>query len=134
MALVASESKNKGRSRWLKISQFDVSSTVNRLIAVVEGVGGKVFAWADHAAGAMAVGENLRPTRRLGMPLMQVSQSAGLDLPMRVVVYEDADGTVTTAYHDPVQFAETHGVPADLPVLQMVAGVLGRPTSRVVSE
>ena len=91
-----------------KPSVHSVSDTIDRLAAAVEGAGAKVFARIDHAKGATKVGMDLRPTQmlmfgnpKLGTPALQAGQTAGLDLPLRVVAYEDADGKVFVAYHDP---------------------------------
>ncbi|MEQ8654472.1 MAG: DUF302 domain-containing protein [Kiloniellales bacterium] len=124
-----------------KTSPHSVQVTVDRLASAVEGAGAKVFARIDHAAGAQAVGAELRPTEvlifgnpKLGTPAMQLSQSAGLDLPLRVVVFEDADGTVVLAYHPPETLAADHGIPADAPVLGKMTGALGKLTDKAVAN
>ena len=77
----------------------------------------QVFADIDHAAGAQKVGLPLRPTRLLifgnpqaGTPLMQSQQTIGLDLPLRVLVWEDAAGKVWLTYHRPEFLAQRHNV------------------------
>ena len=77
----------------------------------------QVFADIDHAAGAQRVGLCLRPTRLLifgnpqaGTPLMQSQQTIGLDLPLRVLVWEDAAGKVWLTYHRPEFLAQRHHV------------------------
>ncbi len=124
-----------------KTSPHSVQVTVDRLAAAVEGAGATVFARVDHAAGAQSVGAELRPTEllifgnpKLGTPAMQAAQSAGLDLPLRVVVFEEADGTVVLAYHPPAQLAADHGLPADAPVLAKMQGALSKLTDKAVSE
>jgi len=95
----------------------------------------KVFATVDHAKGAETVGMDLRPTimvlfgnPKLGTPALQASQTAGLDLPLRVVVYEDEQGTTRISYHAPDDLGMTHGIPADAEVLQKMTGALGKLT------
>jgi uncharacterized protein (DUF302 family) len=124
-----------------KTSPHSVDVTLDRLEAAIKGAGATVFARIDHAKGAASVGEELRPTQmlmfgnpKLGTPLMQAEQSAGLDLPLRVVSYEDADGTVTLAYHAPAGFAAAHGVPADAPVLAKMTGALDNLTNKAIAE
>ena len=80
-----------------KTSPHSVDITLDRLEAAVSGAGATVFSRIDHAKGAASVGEELRPTQmlmfgnpKLGTPLMQAQQSAGLDLPLRVVSFKDA--------------------------------------------
>jgi len=123
-----------------KTSPHSVSDTANRLESAVESAGATVFARVDHAAGAEGVGETLQPNvmvmfgnPRLGTPALQAAPRAGLDLPLRVVIFEDADGTVTLAYHDPADLAEDHGIPADAPVLEQMRGALSNLTEAAVA-
>jgi uncharacterized protein (DUF302 family) len=90
---------------------------MNRLEAAVQAKGMTVFAHVDHAAGAAAVGMALRPTDLLifgnakgGTPLMQSRQTIGIDLPLKALAFEDADGTVWLCYNDPAWVAARHGV------------------------
>ena len=98
-------------------SRFGVKETMDRLEAALRASGVNVFARIDHAAGAAAVGENLRPTQVLifgnpkaGTPLMQAQQSIGIDLPLKVLVWQDAMGTVRLSYNDPKWLAQRHGL------------------------
>jgi uncharacterized protein (DUF302 family) len=122
-----------------KQSPYTVQITVDRLAAAVERAGATVFARIDHAAGAQAVDMELRPTQllifgnpNLGTPALQESQTAGLDLPLRVVVYEDEEGIVFVAYHDPAELAEDHGIPVDAEVLKKMIGALDKLTAAAV--
>ena len=106
-------------------SPYSVAETIDRLSAAVEGAGAKVFARVDHAKGAAAVGQDLRPTQmlmfgnpKLGTPALQASQSAGMDLPLRAVAYQQEDGSVILAIRDPGYLSDDHGVPADAEVLK----------------
>lgn len=113
-------------------SDFSVDETFERLQDAVEAAGPlTVMAQLDHAANAASVGLDLRPTRllvfgnpNLGTPLMQSQQSIGIDLPQKVLVYEDADGTVRLAYNDPFYLAERHGVAGQDETLQTIADAL----------
>jgi len=96
-------------------SAFGVKETVDRLEGAIKAKGLTVFARIDHAAGAAAVDMPLRPTEVLvfgnakgGTPLMEVNQSAGIDLPLKALVYQDADGKVWLAYNDPSWIADRH--------------------------
>jgi uncharacterized protein (DUF302 family) len=91
--------------------------TMNRLEAEVRTRGMTVFAHIDHAAGAAAVGLPLRPTELLifgdakaGTPLMQSNQLVGIDLPLKVLVWQDAAGIAWLSYQDPVFLAQRHGL------------------------
>lgn len=89
--------------------------SMDRLEGVVKSRGMKVFARIDHAAGARAVGIDLAPTEvmlfghpRLGSPLLKCSQTYGIDLPLRVLAWEDASGRSWLGYADPVALGHNH--------------------------
>lgn len=124
-----------------KPSPHSVTVTVDRLVAAVEGAGARVFARIDHAAGATSVGMELRPTQmlmfgnpKLGTPALLAAQTSGLDLPLRVVVYQDKAGQVLVAYHSPSKLSEDHGVPADAEVLKTITGALNNLTNKAVGK
>ena len=124
-----------------KSSPHPVAATVDRLAAAVEKAGAKVFARIDHAGGAAKVGQELRPTQmlmfgnpKLGTPAIQGAQTMGLDLPLRVVVWEDEEGKTWLAYHDPADIAALHDLPTDAPVIAKMQGALGKLTSLAVAQ
>ena len=123
-----------------KTSPHSVSETMDRLEAAVNGAGATVFARVDHTAGAKKVDMDLRPTQllifgnpKLGTPAMQDGQTAGLDLPLRVLVYADEKGVVHVAYHAPAGLAATHDLPSDAKYLQMMTGALDKLTGKAVA-
>jgi uncharacterized protein (DUF302 family) len=98
-------------------SAHGVKDTIDRLAADVTAKGMRVFARIDHAQGANEVGLALRPTELLifgnakgGTPLMQARQTVGIDLPLKALAFEDADGTVWLCYNDPAWLAARHAV------------------------
>jgi uncharacterized protein (DUF302 family) len=100
-----------------KRSSFGPEETMKRLEAEVKAKGLTVFAHVDHAAGAAAVGMQLRPTDLLifgnakgGTPLMQSVQSIGIDLPLKMLVWQDADGGTWVSYNDPAWLTHRHGL------------------------
>ena len=100
-------------------SSHGPKDTMARLEAEVKSKGATVFAHVDHAAGAEAAGLPLRPTDLLifgnakgGTPLMQAAQTIGLDLPLKVLVWQDAAGTTWLSYDDPAWLAHRFGLPA----------------------
>jgi uncharacterized protein (DUF302 family) len=106
--------------------------TMNRLEAEVKTKGLTVFAHIDHAAGAAAVGLPLGPTDLLifgnakgGTPLMQSIQTVGIDLPLKVLVWQDASGNTWLSYNDPNWIAKRHGVghEVDAPVCARAAAL-----------
>jgi uncharacterized protein (DUF302 family) len=97
-------------------SAYGAKETVDRFENDVKSKGMTVFARIDHAAGAKAVGLSLRPTELLifgnakaGTPLMQSHQTLGIDLPLKVLVWEDAVGKVWLSYNEPGWLAARHG-------------------------
>jgi uncharacterized protein (DUF302 family) len=100
-------------------SAFGAKQTMDRLEAEIRAKGMTVFARIDHAAGASAAGLELRPTEvlifgnaRAGTPLMQATQTIGLDLPLKALVWEDASGTVWLSYNEPEWLAARYGAGA----------------------
>lgn len=90
---------------------------MDRLETEIRTKGMEVFARIDHAAGAGNVGLNLLPTEliifgnaRGGTPLMQSAQTIGIDLPLKVLVWEDAAGKTWLSHNEPSWIARRHGV------------------------
>lgn len=101
-------------------SDFPVAETIDRLAALVAERGLAIFARVDHAAGAAKAGMALRPTELLmfgnpsgGTPLMQDRQTAGIDLPLKALAFEDAEGRVWLSYNDAAWIADRHGLGPD---------------------
>jgi len=113
-------------------SRYGPEETMNRFEAEVRARGMMVFAHIDHAAGAAAVGLPLRPTERLifdnaktGTPLMQSTQSLGIDLPLKALVWQDPSGTAWLSYNDPAFLARRHGLDgADNTTINAMAAAL----------
>jgi uncharacterized protein (DUF302 family) len=100
-------------------SAHSVAETIDRLVAAITPLGMNVFARIDHAEGATKVGMPLRPTQLLlfgnpkgGTPLMQDKQTAGIDLPLKALAWEDADGKVWLSYNEASWIAQRHGLGA----------------------
>jgi uncharacterized protein (DUF302 family) len=98
-------------------SAHGATATIERLKALLDQKKIHVFAHIDHAAGAQKVGLLLRPTQVLifgnpqaGTPLMQSEQTIGLDLPLRVLVWEDAADKVWLTYRRPAFLAQRYHV------------------------
>jgi uncharacterized protein (DUF302 family) len=101
-------------------SEYPVGETIDRLAALATARGLHVFARVDHADGAAKAGMALRPTQLLifgnptgGTPLMQDRQTAGIDLPVKALAWEDAGGRVWLGYNDAAWIAQRHGLGAD---------------------
>ena len=111
-------------------SPLTVGQTMDRLEAVVKERGLTVFARIDHSAGAAKVGKTLRPTQLLifgnpqgGTPFMECAQSVGIDLPLKALVWEDAEAQVWLAYNDPAFLAARHGADS-CPVVDKLSAAL----------
>lgn len=118
-----------------------VGTTLDKLEAIVKDKGFTVFARIDHAAGALAAGQSLRPTQllifgnpKVGTALMSSRQSAGLDLPIRVAAWEDADGQVWIGYDAPAHLAERHGIQDRDEVIKTMTGALANLTSAAAAK
>ncbi len=114
-----------------KQSAYSFGDTVAKLEAALTERNIGVMNKIDHAAGAETVGQSLRPTTLLifgnpaiGSQLMAASQSIGLDLPLKALVFEDTDGNICVEYNDINYIARRHGVPAVHPVVARIAGGL----------
>ncbi|MEW8028407.1 MAG: DUF302 domain-containing protein [Candidatus Thiodiazotropha sp.] len=89
-------------------SQFNVEKTADRFAAAATEAGLKVFNRIDHAVGAAKVGKSLRPTQliifgspKVGTALMTSDQRVGIDLPLKALVWQDAEGKVWLSYNSP---------------------------------
>ncbi|MEL6336110.1 MAG: DUF302 domain-containing protein [Pseudomonadota bacterium] len=99
-----------------KNSPHDVATTLDRIAAAVEANGGKVFVRLDHAAAASEYDKTLRPTQVLifgnpavGTGLMEANPLLAIDLPLKVMAYEGAEGTVVV-YRNTETWALDHGL------------------------
>src|SRR5712675_1306376 len=81
------------------VSSFCPKETMDRLVAILTGRGMSILARLDHAAAAAKVGMHLRPT-----------QTIGIDLPHKALVWQDNDGKTWLAYSDPAWLAKRHGL------------------------
>jgi uncharacterized protein (DUF302 family) len=115
-------------------SNHPVDQTVERLKNILQSKGVTLFALVDHSGEAEKVGMKMRPTKLLifgspkaGTPLMLAAPSIAIDLPLKILVWEDAQGKVWLSYNSPEYLKERHGLPPDL--LQNI-GVVGTLASK----
>ncbi len=114
-------------------SPHDVSTTIDKLEAVLASKGMTVFARINHADGATKAGLELRPTEVLifgnpkaGTPLMNCSQSIGIDLPQKMLAWQAEDGQVYLAYNDPAYLKLRHASDGCDKVFTNISGALGK--------
>jgi uncharacterized protein (DUF302 family) len=102
-------------------SNHSVDQTVERLKGILQGKGITLFALVDHSAGAEEAGMKMRPTKLLifgnpkgGTPMMLAAPSIAIDLPLKILVWEDGQGKVWLSYNNPAYLEERHGLPQEL--------------------
>jgi uncharacterized protein (DUF302 family) len=109
-----------------KPSNHTVEQTVDRLKNILQSKGVMLFAVIDHSGEAEKVGMKMSPTKLLifgnpkaGTPLMLAAPSIAIDLPLKILVWEDAQGRVWVSYNSPAYLQERHDLPPEL--LQNIA-------------
>ncbi|NJO34041.1 MAG: DUF302 domain-containing protein [Rhodospirillales bacterium] len=114
-----------------KPSKYAVKETVDRLTAALKEKGITPVARIDHAAAAKTAGLELKPTEvllfgnpKLGTPLMQTNRHVAIDLPMRVLVWEDDAGKVWIGYTPPSTLKARYKLDGRDDILQTLAGAL----------
>jgi uncharacterized protein (DUF302 family) len=102
-------------------SHHSVDETVDKLKAILQSKGVTLFALVDHSGEAEKVGMKMPPTKLLifgnpkgGTPLMLTSPSVAIDLPLKILVAEDAQGKVWISYNSAEYLKDRHGLPENL--------------------
>lgn len=109
-------------------SRHSVDQTVAALKAMLDAKGIRLFALIDHSGEAAKEGMAMPPTKLLifgdpkaGTPLMVASPGSAIDLPLKVLVRQDLDGSVLMTYNSAAYIGARHGLPEDL--LKNIAGI-----------
>ena len=104
-----------------KPSKHSVDDTLGKLQNILEAKGIAVFALIDHSGEAAKVGMKMRPTKLLifgnpkgGTPLMLAAPSIAIDLPLKILIWQDDQEKVWVSYNTPEYLAERHGLPPHL--------------------
>ena len=104
-----------------KPSAHSVEQTVDKLKGILQAKGVTLFALVDHSGEAEKVGMKMRPTKLLifgnpkaGTPLMLAAPSSAIDLPLKILVWEDAESKVWISYNSPAYLQKRHGFPQEL--------------------
>ena len=102
-------------------SRYSVDESIDRLTELLSAKHIKLFCVIDHSGEAMAAGLDMRPTKLLlfgsataGTPLMIAAPSTALDLPLRILVAEEADGRVLLSWNEPSWIQQRHLFPKEL--------------------
>ncbi len=111
-----------------KRSNYSVDETLERLKRTLQAKEVTIFGVVDHSGEAEKVGLKMRPTKllifgnpKVGTPVMLAAPSIAIDLPLKILIWEDGQGQVWLSYNSPVYLQERHGLPLDL--LQNIAVV-----------
>ena len=111
-----------------KPSNHSVDETLEKLKRILQAKGVNVFAIVDHSGEAEKVGLNMRPTKlvifgnpKAGTPLMLAAPTTAIDLPLKILIWEDGQGKVWISYNSPAYLQQRHGFPQEL--VQIVAVV-----------
>jgi uncharacterized protein (DUF302 family) len=109
-------------------SHHSVDQTVEKLEALLKAKAVTLFALVDHSGEAEKVGMKMPPTKllifgspRAGTPLMLASPGIAIDLPLKILVWQDAQGKAWLSYNSPEYLQQRHGLPDEL--LQNIAVV-----------
>jgi len=108
-------------------SRYSVPETLKRLESALQAKGLTVFSRVDHSGEAAKVGLKMRPTQliafgspKAGTPLMVASPTLAIDLPLKVLAWEDPDGQVWLSYNSPEYLKHRHNIPDEL--IKNIAG------------
>lgn len=117
-------------------SAHDVSTTIDKLQALLEQKGMTIMARVNHSKGAEKAGLSLPPTEllifgnpKIGTPLMHCQRTVAIDLPQKALAWEDADGVVWLSYNDPQYLHQRHDLADCAAVLKKVSGALAKFTA-----
>lgn len=121
-------------------SAFSVPETADRLVAAAEGAGATVFARIDHAKGARSIDAELDDMQvvifgnpAIGTPIIAAEPTAGLDLPLRVLIFDDG-GQTRIAYEDPRTLRDRRSVDGADEAFGAMTNALERLTTRAATE
>lgn len=102
-------------------SPYPVSETLIRLEGILQSKGLKIFARIDHSGEAGKIGMPMRPTQVLlfgspkaGTPVMLGAPTVAIDLPLKALVWQDAEGRVWLSYNSPEYLQQRHNIPQEL--------------------
>ena len=131
LMLIIAAGSAQSQALVMRESKFSVKETLDRLAAEIEKRGMKVAARIDHAAGAKAVGMDMPPAEvvmfgnpKLGTPLMLSAPSIAIDLPMKMIAWQDKADKVWIGYTAPETLKERYRITDRDEVFKTMAGAL----------
>jgi len=121
-------------------SNYNVTTTIDKLQAALKKKGMTIFKRIDHSAGGKTAGIDIRPTEllifgnpKIGTKLMQCSQTAAIDLPQKALAFKDASGQVWLVYNDPFYMADRHHTEGCEKIVKKISNVLAN-FSKIATE
>lgn len=141
LALAATSATAGDNGMMRKDSAMGVAETVDSMVSAMEEAGITIFARVDHGAGAQSIGADVGEMQllifgnpKVGTPAIEDDPVAGLFLPLKVLVYEDAMGATKIVYEEPAaMLGKLGGVSEDAAYLQIMAGALAKFTDMVAN-
>ncbi len=128
--LVTKESTTDFETTYTKLKQIIVNNPNLKLLFEL-----------DHQKNAASVDLKLRPTRvlffgnpKLGTPLMQNAATTGIDLPQKIIVFQDDDGKTKVSYNDPKYLKSRHNIENSDPILDKISGALDKITNGAIAK
>lgn len=122
-------------------SPYSAQQTADRFEKIITSKGLTLFARINHSKNAAGAGMELRATEviifgnpKVGTPLMQCSQAMGIDLPQKVLVWQDAANKVWLGYNDPKHLQKRHHIKGCEKVLNKISAVLGKLSAAAVAK
>src|ERR1700683_5234562 len=122
---------DQGKGITAKPSNHSVDETVEKLKSILQAKGVTLFALVDHSGEAAKVGMKMPPTKllifgnpRAGTPLMLAAPSIAIDLPLKILVWEDTSGKVWISWNSPEYLRDRHNIPEELLKNIAVVGAL----------
>ena len=122
-------------------SPFDVANTIDKLSAALESKGMTVFGRINHAENAEKADLSLRPTEvlifgnpKIGTPLMNCAQSVALDLPQKMLAWQNEAGKTYLSWNDPMFLQGRHGIEGCDEVLKKISGALANFAKAATTE
>jgi len=124
-----------------KQSKYSVSETIDRLENVLKKKGITIVTRWSHSERAAGVGIKLRPTElllfgnpKLGSHMFTSKQSSGIDLPLKALAWEDANGKVWLSYNDPAYITKRHGINNRDDIAKKMTGALNNLTNAAIGK
>ena len=140
-ACVTESSDTQAKSLVTLPSALSVEATANKLNTILQSKGLTVFARINHAANASKAALDLRPTEliifgnpKVGTPVMQCAQAAGIDLPQKMLIWQDAKKQVWLSYNHPEYLKQRHNIKGCDKVLEKISGVLSGLSEAATSQ